>query len=108
MDTKITRKEGKVGKPELQKTEAEKNIWKTGLLMGKCTRLNKHVTKQVCIAYILTRSPSFRVTSGSLFKGEKWQTQLFTDTQVGKAIPVRGGKQSREEGLDHEGEKKHD
>lgn len=41
-------------------------------------------------AYILTRSPSFRVTSGSLFKGEKWQTQLFTDTQVGKAIPVEG------------------
>ena len=27
--------------------------------------------------------------SGSLSNGEKWQIQLFTETQVGKAIPVR-------------------
>lgn len=41
------------------------------------------------VAYILTRSPSFRITSGSLFTGEKWHTQLLTDTQVGKAIPAK-------------------
>lgn len=38
-------------------------------------------------AYILTRSPSFSMISGSLFRGEKWHTQLLTDTHVGKAIP---------------------
>ncbi len=37
--------------------------------------------------YILTRSPSLIVTSGSLLSGEKWQIQLLTDIQVGKAIP---------------------
>lgn len=41
------------------------------------------------VVYILTRSPSFRITSGSLFTGEKWHTQLLTDTQVGKAIPAK-------------------
>lgn len=29
------------------------------------------------------------MTSGSLFRGEWWHTQLLTDTQVGKAIPAR-------------------
>ena len=37
--------------------------------------------------YIFTRSPSLRVISGSLKRGEKWQTQLFTEIHVGKAIP---------------------
>lgn len=66
-------------------------MWKKpGLLKGGYTQ-DKPVCQGRCAsAYILTRSPSFRVTSGSLFKGEKWQTQLFTDTQVGKAIPVEG------------------
>lgn len=41
-------------------------------------------------AYILTRSPSLSVMSGSLFRGEKWQTQLLTETLVGKAMPRRG------------------
>lgn len=41
-------------------------------------------------AYILTRSPSLSVWSGSLFRGEKWQTQLLTETLVGKAMPRRG------------------
>jgi len=27
------------------------------------------------------------VISGSLKRGEKWQTQLFTEIHVGKAIP---------------------
>lgn len=39
--------------------------------------------------YIFTRSPSLRVISGSLKRGEKWQTQLFTEIHVGKAIPGR-------------------
>lgn len=38
-------------------------------------------------SYILTMSPSLSMTSGSLFRGEQWHTQLLTDTQVGKAIP---------------------
>jgi hypothetical protein len=29
------------------------------------------------------------VLEGSLRSGEKWQTQLFTDTQVGKATPAK-------------------
>jgi hypothetical protein len=29
------------------------------------------------------------VTSGSLLSGEKWHIQLFTETQVGKAIPEK-------------------
>lgn len=37
--------------------------------------------------YIFTRSPSSSVISGSLKSGEKWQTQLFTEIHVGKAIP---------------------
>lgn len=36
---------------------------------------------------ILTTSPSCITTSGSLFKGEKWQMVLLTETQQGKAIP---------------------
>jgi hypothetical protein len=39
--------------------------------------------------YTFTTSPSFNKTSVSLFNGELWHIQLFTDTQVGKAIPVR-------------------
>ena len=38
---------------------------------------------------ILTTSPSCITTSGSLFKGEKWQMVLLTETQQGKAIPFR-------------------
>ena len=38
-------------------------------------------------AYILTRSPSLRIISVSLLRGEKWHTQLLTETLVGKAIP---------------------
>ena len=30
---------------------------------------------------------TLRVTSGSLFIGEKWQMQLLTETQHGKAMP---------------------
>jgi len=41
-------------------------------------------------AYILTRSPSLSAESWSLFRGEKWQTQLLTETLVGKAMPRRG------------------
>merc|ERR1719381_85976 len=37
---------------------------------------------------ILTMSPSARITSASETSGEKWQMQLLTDTQVGKAIPL--------------------
>ena len=43
---------------------------------------------KIVISYILTISPSFSSSSGSLFSGEKWQMQLFTDIQVGKAIPA--------------------
>lgn len=32
-------------------------------------------------------SPSLRRISGSLLRGEKWQMQLLTETQVGKATP---------------------
>lgn len=46
--------------------------------------------REICCSYILMRSPSFSVISGSLFRGEKWQTQLLTETLVGKAIPGRG------------------
>ena len=38
--------------------------------------------------YTFTRSPFFKVTAASDLSGEKWQTQLFRDTQVGNAIPV--------------------
>jgi len=38
--------------------------------------------------HILTISPLLRVISGSVFSGEKWQIQLLTATQVGKAIPA--------------------
>lgn len=44
--------------------------------------------------YIFTRSPSLSVISGSLKRGEKWQTQLFTEIHVGKAIPS-GTRESR-------------
>ena len=37
--------------------------------------------------YIFTTSPSFISTSASLANGEKWQTQLLTDIQVGNATP---------------------
>merc|ERR1719242_1028420 len=37
---------------------------------------------------ILTTSPSARITSDSETSGEKWQIQLFTERQVGKAIPL--------------------
>jgi len=36
----------------------------------------------------LTTSPGFISRSGSLFSGEKWQTQLLTDMHVGKAMPA--------------------
>ena len=42
---------------------------------------------RIITTYIFTRSPSLRVTSASLKRGEKWQTQLFTEIHVGKAIP---------------------
>ena len=38
-------------------------------------------------AYTFTRSPFFKMTSASDFRGEKWHTQLLTETQVGNAIP---------------------
>ena len=38
--------------------------------------------------YILTRSPSCSVIPASDLRGEQWQTQLFTEIHVGKAIPV--------------------
>lgn len=37
--------------------------------------------------YTLTISSSFRMRSGSLAIGEKWQIQLLTDMHVGNAIP---------------------
>ena len=46
-------------------------------------------------AYILTRSPSLRIISVSLLRGEKWHTQLLTETLVGKAIPENN------KGIDH-------
>ena len=36
----------------------------------------------------MTTSPGFISRSGSLFSGEKWQTQLLTDMHVGKAMPA--------------------
>lgn len=53
------------------------------LFFPPCRRLGSIKSE----AYILTRSPSFSMTSGSLFRGEKWHTQLLTETHVGKAIP---------------------
>ena len=47
-----------------------------------------YFTGSIFPTYILTRSPVCNVTSVSLFRGEKWQTQLFTDTHVGNAIPA--------------------
>ena len=38
--------------------------------------------------YTFTRSPFFKVTAVSDLSGEKWQTQLLRDTQVGNAIPA--------------------
>ena len=50
----------------------------------------KKITEQVGARqfnYILTISFSSR-TASSVASGEKWQTVLFTDTQVGKAMPL--------------------
>ena len=38
--------------------------------------------------YTFTRSPFFKVTAVSDLSGEKWQTQLLRDTQVGNTIPA--------------------
>lgn len=40
------------------------------------------------VAYTFMRFPFFSVTGASDFNGEKWHTQLSTDTHVGNAIPV--------------------
>ena len=45
-------------------------------------------TDGIYIAYTFTRSPFFKATAVSDLSGEKWQTQLSRDTQVGNAIPA--------------------
>lgn len=62
------------------------------LFFPPCRRLGSIKSE----AYILTRSPSFSMTSGSLFRGEKWHTQLLTETHVGKAIPGKEREWMRE------------
>jgi len=43
--------------------------------------------------HILTTSSVFSLMGGSDRRGEKLQIQLFTDTQVGKAIPTENNNQ---------------
>ena len=38
---------------------------------------------------MVTRSPSFITTSGSLLRGEKWQMQLLTEIHVGNDRPFK-------------------
>ena len=59
-------------------------------------------TSATKVTYILTMSPSWSVTSGSLFRGVKWQMQLLTAMHVGKAIPARQQKAWKQSSLSHE------
>lgn len=53
------------------------------LILCKYLNNNNYILR----TYILTRSPSCRMTSGSFGIGEKWHMQLLTEIQVGNAIP---------------------
>lgn len=55
--------------------------------MYETTKINNKEESTENITYIFTISPSSNTVS-SLASGEKWQTVLFTEMQVGKATPL--------------------
>lgn len=58
------------------------------LIRWKSKQITTVSLKSLCqYTYTFTISSSFRMRSGSLAIGEKWQMQLLTDMQVGNAIP---------------------